>query len=296
MTLDQLVAFVAVADAGAFTAASARLHKSQPALSKLVRNLELELGVTLFDRSAYRARLTDRGRHFYERAAALLESSEALRGFGAELAGDVEPIVRLAIEAVTPLAPLMPVLRDLRAEYPGVRLELATERLSGAIDALREDRADVAIATKLGTAGVKLDVRPYQRVRVIPVAHAAHALAKQRGAISREQLQSHAQIVLRDSATGPDSPSLNVLDGGLRWSVDDVAAKREVILAGMGWGGLPEHAISDLLAARKLVALRVPGFDSDAMELFVLRRRDRAHGPVSRALFDRLARAKSVRE
>ena len=62
MTFDQLVAFVAVASRAAFTAASARLHKSQPAVSKLVRNLEQELGVALFDRRAYRATLTDAGR------------------------------------------------------------------------------------------------------------------------------------------------------------------------------------------------------------------------------------------
>ena len=44
VTYDQLAAFLAVAAEGAFTAASAALHKSQPAVSKLVRNLEQELG------------------------------------------------------------------------------------------------------------------------------------------------------------------------------------------------------------------------------------------------------------
>src|SRR5258707_10836877 len=61
MTYDQLVAFLAVAGEGTFTAASAALHKSQPAVSKLVRNLEDELGVQLFDRQQYRATLTDAG-------------------------------------------------------------------------------------------------------------------------------------------------------------------------------------------------------------------------------------------
>ena len=293
MTYDQLVAFVSVVDGGAFSAASARLHKSQPAVSKLVKNLEAQLGVTLFDRSAYRARLTEQGRRFYERAVSVLEQTDALRSFGAALAGEVEPIVRLAVEAVTPLAPVVRVLRELRERYPTARLELATERLSGAIDALRDERADVAIATKLGVHGARLESRPYGRVRVIPVARAGHALARHRGAIPRSLLQSHTQIVLRDSAAGSDAPSLNVLDGALRWSVDDLAAKREVILAGMGWGGLPEHVVADSLAAGELVALRIPDFDSDAMELFVLRRRDRAHGALAQTLFERLARAKT---
>ena len=82
MTYDQLVAFTSVAAEGTFTGASNALHKSQPAVSKLIRNLEGELGVVLFDRTRYRATLTDAGRVFYERAAAVVESTHALRGFG----------------------------------------------------------------------------------------------------------------------------------------------------------------------------------------------------------------------
>ena len=91
MTYDQLVAFLAVATSGAFTAASARLHKSQPAVSKLVRNLEEELGLVLFDRREYRATLTEAGRQFYGRAAAVIEETEALRSFGHVLGATSSP-------------------------------------------------------------------------------------------------------------------------------------------------------------------------------------------------------------
>jgi DNA-binding transcriptional LysR family regulator len=285
MTYDQLVAFVAVADSGAFTAASRRLHKSQPAVSKLVRNLEDELGVSFFDRRAYRATLTDAGRRFRERAARLLEQTDGLKSFGLALAGKVEPIVRLALEAVTPLAPVMRALQAVGRRHPSVRFELATERLAGAVDALRSDRADVAIATKLGAGSTRLESARLLEVRVVPVAHPDHPLARHRKPIPAELLRAHAQIVLRDSSDEPDSPSLNVLEGGLHWTVTDVAAKKEVILAGMGWGGLPDHVVADSIAAGKLVALRVPEFDARPMELFALRRRDRAHGVVAQALW-----------
>jgi DNA-binding transcriptional LysR family regulator len=70
--------------------------------------------------------------------------------------------------------------------------------------------------------------------------------------------------------------------------VTDVAAKRDVILAGMGWGGLPEHVVADLLAAGDLVRLDVPEFAVRAMELFAMRRRDRPHGVVAQALWEAL--------
>ena len=76
----------------------------------------------------------------------------------------------------------------------------------------------------------------------------------------------------------------------MRWSVTDVTAKRDGILAGMGWGGLPEHVVADALASRILVHLEVPEFEVRTMELFAMRRRDRPHGVVAQALWEALAR------
>ena len=291
MTYDQLVAFVAVAAGRSFTAASAALHKSQPAVSKLVRNLEEELGLALFDRQQYRASLTTAGRLFYERAAGVLEHTESLKSFGMELAGRLEPIVRIAIEAVTPLAPVIEILRAVERQYASVRIELTTERLAGAADALHEDRADLAIATMIGMDAARLEAVRFRSVRIVPVVRADHALARCGTPIPPRLLRAHAQIVLRDSAHGPDAPSLNVLEGGLRWSVTDIAAKKEVIQAGMGWGGLPEHVVAEALESGELVALEVPEFAAGAMELFALRRRDRPHGVAASALWEGLVQS-----
>jgi len=51
-------------------------------------------------------------------------ASEALKSFGMQLAGGIEPIVRLAVEAVTPLAPIMEILRAVQERYPTARIEL----------------------------------------------------------------------------------------------------------------------------------------------------------------------------
>src|SRR5262245_36111991 len=294
MTHDQLIAFLAVANEGGFGAASAALHKSQPAVSKLVRNLEEELGVTLFDRAQYRATLSDAGRLFRERAAAVVEHTEALRTFGRALGGQIEPVVRLAVEAVTPVEPLMVVLRTVRDRFPAVRIELTTERLAGAADALREERAELAVATTFGVGLTKLERVHFRSVRILPVARRDHPLATCGTPIPPALLRAHPQIVLRDSAHDPAAPSLNVLEGGVRWSVTDVTAKRDVILAGMGWGGLPDHVVTDLLASGVLVRLEVPEFEVHAMELFAMRRRDRPHGVVAQALWEALGRSGST--
>lgn len=292
VTLDQLEAFEAVATRGGFTAASAHLHKSQPAISKLIQNLEAELGVALFDRAGYRAALTDAGRLFLERAAAVLASSDALRRFGQALAGSIEPVVRLVVEAVTPLPGVLAALRDVEARFPWVRYELRTERLMGALEALRDRSADLVITTLHGVDAA-LVTRPFASVRIVPVVHRDHPLAQARGPVPPALLRASPQVVLRDSARGEVTRTLNVLDGGLRWTVTDVTAKLEIIEAGLGWGGLPAHVVARALEAGTLVAIDVAEFHVHSLDLHAIRRRDDALGPVAQALWTQLSAATS---
>src|SRR4029077_1090048 len=147
----------------------------------------------------------------------------------------------------------------------------------------------VVVATMLGIDAAKVDATPFARIRIVPVARADHPVATRRPPIPPALLRGHPQIVLRDSAQAP-SPAVNVLEGGLRWTVTDIAAKKELILAGMGWGGLPEHVVADELADRTLKALGGPELAA-AMGLFAIRPRDRAHGVVASALWEALGAA-----
>lgn len=289
MTLDQLLAFQAVATRGGFSAASAHLHKSQPAITKLVQNLEEELGVVLFDRSGYRAALTDAGRLFLERAESLLLRSDALYRYGRSLGGAAEVVVRLALEAVTPLPCLLAALRETRALFPSVRYELRSERLNGLFEVLNSGAADLVIGGRQGLDAQTMIYQPYGAVRILPVVHRDHPLAAISGPVPATELRQYAQVVLTDSARGELSQTLNVLDGGLQWTVTDVAAKLEIIEAGLGWGGLPAHVVEAPLAAGRLAALDVREFSVASFELFSIRRRDEPMGPVTEALWTRLS-------
>jgi DNA-binding transcriptional LysR family regulator len=295
MTFEQLNAFRAVALAGSFSAASRSLHKSQPALTKLVQNLEAELGLSLFDRSAYRATLSDVGQLFLERTAQLLERAEALRSFGQSLSGSAEPVLRLVVEAITPLPPLLGVLRDVQQLFPALRYELRTERMTGALEALHDASADLVIAGKHGIDLRGIELQAFSPVRIVPVARHDHPLALAKPPAPGALLRQYAQVVLRDSGRGDLTQDINVLEGGLRWSVTDVSAKLEIIHAGMGWGGMPEHVVAPALREGSLCALDVAEFHVREIALFVMRRLDQTPGPVAQALWSRLARAAESR-
>ena len=285
MTHDQIEAFVSVATEGSFTRAAGQLHKSQSAVSKLVRNLEQELGVVLFDRAEYRATLTGAGRDVLERALLVLERTRELEAFGRALAGKQERTVHLAVDAITPLPLVLGVLRGVGKAFPDVRLELSTEHLGGSSEALEEGRVQLAITSQAPLAPRLLEAERFALVRILAVAHRDHPLATAGRPVPVGALRQYPQIVLSDSARRTFSPSINVIDGGLRWNVSDLAAKKEIILAGMGWGGLPAHLVQAELRRGTLLELSVREFHAESIALCVARRRDRTTGLVAGALW-----------
>jgi len=95
MNFIHLRTFVVVADAGGVHRAAARLHLSQPAVSRHIQALESELGVPLFDRIGRRVQLTSEGEDLLRRSRRLLAEAEAFtERAGAEERRDRQPAPR----------------------------------------------------------------------------------------------------------------------------------------------------------------------------------------------------------
>lgn len=280
MTLDQLIALDAIVATGTFRAASERLNKAQSAISHQIRKLEAELQFDLFSRDTYRPSLTPEGEVYFREAARVLEQVHRLQSVAAGLRSEQEPSISIAVTATTSLDPVLSLLGTIRERYPGTNIHVASEMMGGPLARLMDGSADMIIA---GLEGVPIDdveTLPFGTITIRPVASPDFPAAQRHGIRSRREMQGYTQVIVSGTGGQDFDQSRDVLSGGHRWTVSDFEAKKTIIKAGLGWGGLPEHMMTDELSTGALVPLRVDGYPTRHTEIFAIRRRDNPMGKV----------------
>ena len=177
MDLRHLRYFVAVAEEGSLLmAAQRRLNTSQPSLSRQIRDLEAEVGVTLLERQARGVTLTAAGRIFLDHARlALLQVDAAIDG--ARQAEQPErPVFAIGFLAGQEVVWLPHALRILREEAPGVEIMLVSQSSPDLASALMRGKLDVAFLRR-ETQTVGLNFKLLAREPLIAVLPADHRLA-----------------------------------------------------------------------------------------------------------------------
>ena len=280
LTTDQLRVLVAVVDSGSFSAAAKGLRRSQSAISYQIAALEEQLGLTLFRRTRRRPQLTPEGRAIVRAATEVLEGFDRLRGRARAIAGGVEARVRLAIDVLYPASGLAARLREFERELGQVEVDVRIGVRDQPVRALTEDAVEVAVVPDAGG----FEARACAQVELVAVVAPEHALASQRSPIADAVLARHVHLVLADDGPRDEDAAER------RWRFNDSVARRELLLAGVGWCRMPRHQVDDDLEAGRLVALRTRryGRQSAVVPLFAAHRRGRSLGPAAQWWFDHL--------
>jgi DNA-binding transcriptional LysR family regulator len=186
MELRQLATFVAVAEEGSFTRASDRLHVVQSAVSAGVRNLERELGATLFDRSTHKVQLTDAGRALLPEARTTLAAAAAAHDAVDAVGGGLRGTVRLGtMQAQGMRAIDIPgLLAEFRIDHPLVEVHIrhAAGGSSEMATQVQEGRLDLAFVSLPIHELSGVELTPLAREPIMVLAPATHPLAKRKTA------------------------------------------------------------------------------------------------------------------
>ncbi|MBS0392240.1 MAG: LysR family transcriptional regulator [Proteobacteria bacterium] len=142
----RLKCFVAVYEQGSVSAAATRLHMTQPPLSMLLRKLEDELGVTLFDRSGHRLVPTATGELFYLRAKSLLASLETMRRELREAEQGARGTVHIGCATAASLFVMPAVMEGLRESGLDITIHVQEGEAGYMLQRLRERSLDLIIS------------------------------------------------------------------------------------------------------------------------------------------------------
>ncbi|ABC80325.1 LysR family transcriptional regulator [Anaeromyxobacter dehalogenans] len=251
--LHQLQVFVAVADAGGFARAGARLRLSPPAVTRAVAALEARVGARLFNRTTRTVRPTEAGLRFLEPARRVLADLETAER---EAAGEgAAPSGHLTLTASVTFGrwALAPVVRAFLRAQPGVG---ATLVLVDRVVNLVEEGVDVAV--RIGQLpDSDLVARKVGEIRRVLVASPAYLRAHGAPA-SPARLREHAAIAFTGLQPGRE---WRFADGGRqvavpvapRLVVNDALAALDAAEAGDGLTLALSYMVAERIAAGRLV-------------------------------------------
>lgn len=255
VTLDQARTLDAFARAGTLQAAAKALHKGHPAVLYALKQLETQTGLSLFDRSGYRTRLTAAGDAVLRHCRELLDAERRLQETCAVLQSGWEPRLQVVFDAVFPLAPLLEAVRVLREKAAPTRVMLSVDSLDGVESRFEAEQAQLMVSV-LPPRSPELRTAALPKLQARLVAHRKHPLAKL-PRVTEEALGQHVLLTVRGS-----DPRLQLatasLDRQSSVHLSDFHAKKAAILSGIGFGWLPDWLIEAELASKALVPLKLP--------------------------------------
>jgi DNA-binding transcriptional LysR family regulator len=285
-----LRAFVRSVERGSMTAAAADLGVSQPAVSKLLRNLESHVGAKLVERGARALRPTPQGLALYEAAggalAAIDAAIEGLRSDG----GAIEGRLRLHGPACIGERHLHALATQFQDRYPGVSIELSLDNRP--VDLIREN-FDLALRMERPT-DQRLVMRRIGYSRRVLVAAPAY-LARRGPAPGYEALAGHDLVVTDASLHGgalllrrgkekiciPVRPKL---------TTNNAQVLLDALKAGRGIGTTQLLLVAEDLAAGRLLRV-LPDWEIEPTEFFLVYPSTKYLRPTVRAFVDFVAPA-----
>lgn len=289
MTIDELLAFVTVAESGGFTEASRRLNLSQPAVSRRIRELERSIGAPLYERAGRRMRLTTAGRTLLPYAEAVLATvRDAERAVREEAARPGETrTLGLAIVGTLADSHIVDALRAFESRFPDVFVDLTTATSRQVSALVRTGEAALGLRY-FPDADPQLESIPLGAERLVLVVPAGHPVERAAGP---EALRGERWLGFSPERGQPDSFG-HLLDrvlppGAPVTRIDSLTAQKRLVQAGLGVALMPPSSVREELRLGSLRAVEIEGVDARLPVVAVRRARGR-RGPLVDAFLETL--------
>lgn len=247
MELRHLRYFVAAAEELNITKAAARLRVSQPPLSRQIRDLEEEIGATLFDRRAKKLSLTAAGRQFFKEAKEILSHANRAARLAKATAAGQGGHVRIAF--LSPLGGMFlpQVMRSIRGKFPLIDVDLLEMVPRRQLEALLDNEVDLAFVAKVEVESSKdFAFETVVEAGVLLAMASDHRFANLRKVRFSELVSEKFVTVTRSAAPATYELFLRVcraagFEPKVVKQADRAQSVLDLVAAGVGLSILPEH-------------------------------------------------------
>ncbi len=220
MNLRQMEVFRAVMLTGSINGAAELLHISPPAVSRLIKYLQVSLGVPLFERNRGRIIPTADARHLHEEIARIYRGVELVQAVARSLKSGAGKTLRIVCSPSVGLAVVPAAVAQLRRAMPGLHVTLDVVPLPALTDALVRHQADIGVAL-IEPSHPSLGTRRLGRSRLVVAMPTSHPLARA-GSLTLKDLAGH--VLIRFDAETTQGRTLDALlrKAGVEWPRDMV--------------------------------------------------------------------------
>lgn len=252
--LDQLQVFRTIVDKGSFSAAAASLNKTVSTVSYAISALEAQLQNELFDRSHYRATLTEFGKEVFDDADQLLRRVDRFAARATLRRDNHKTRLVLSVDTIFPRVVLVAALARFSEEFPAVTISLCQRDFDRVTEDTKSAFADlglVRVDTRFSISDIDgMQIGSTQNMLVVSPDH---PLAKAGRSFELSELDEHRQIILSRT---PDRQ--NRVQAQFHkteaWTVADDDTLRALVKANVGWAYVNRHVVWADLADGSLVA------------------------------------------
>ena len=283
MDTQHLKAFTTVARLGSFTEAAARLHLTQPAISKRISALEQQLDCRLFDRVNRGISLTPAGQALLPRAEAILESVADTELAITNLTGAVSGTLKLVTSHHIGLHYLPRILKLYTRKYPDVEMDLNFLDSERAYSSIVRGEAELGIITLSPDSQETTESQLLWRDRLSFVVAADHPLASA-AKVSLADL-SRTTNILPDTGTRTTRLIQSLFaEQGLSlaagMTTNYLETIKMMVSIGLGWSALPDTILDDSLAVLTIEDAEL------SRELGYIRHRERTLSNAAQAFIE----------
>lgn len=254
---DNVKVFLAVLDGGSFSAAARLLGRVPSSVSMTIGQLEAELDLVLFDRTARDARPTEIARALEPDARLLASQLRQLDAHALSLHQGLERKLTLAVAPELLSVPWAKPLAVLAAEFPSLEVEVLSSPQADAMRMLYEEQAQLAVVFERHAGNEREAFQEFSSEMLVAVISPRHPALKDKKDKQRklryEDLYDIRQIAVASRDASVSDPRFFL--ARQIWRTDNHLATLSMVREGLGWAYLPYSLVQDQVAAGALAAI-----------------------------------------